>query len=141
MPKEHVITASLLLVAKLRELNPDSSAQGLFGHKEVAQSVPLQNSTKLPYFKTKLGVRPVFDQTVMNAQTLSQGPFKKLTVFLELHVYQPFFYISDFWLLEKDYVPLNMTLEGQSLNVSLSYSVASMWAWSLQPQMTDQWTK
>merc|ERR1711920_1195015 len=57
----------------------------------------------------------------------------------KLGFYEPYLYLSDFWLLEKEYFALNDTLAEQRLNLSLSFSVITMWSWSLQAQMAEQW--
>jgi len=141
IPPEQVVRNSVPLVVKLRELDTNAGALNLFsaGAEEVALPTKNSSSNKIPYFKTKLEVRPVFDHTVHSAQSLSQGPFKKLTVYPNLGVYQPYLYVADFWLLEKDYVPLNGTLNDTNLNLTLTYSPASLWKWSMQAQMAEQW--
>jgi len=55
-------------------------------------------------------------------------------------LYEPYLYTSDFWLMEKDYQALNESLIGQPLELSVSYSSISIFAWSMQSQMIDQWT-
>lgn len=35
--------------------------------------------------------------------------------------YEPILYMSDFWLLKKDYLPLNDTLDDKSLNLTLNF--------------------
>ena len=35
--------------------------------------------------------------------------------------YAPIIYMSDFWHLKKDFRPLNDTLDGQSLNLTLNF--------------------
>lgn len=142
--EEQVVQQSLPLVAQFRELDDATGAANLFGSDEDAPIMPAvpSNSSgqaKLPYFKTKIEIRPVFDQTVINGASAEQGPFKKLKKFPDLGLYQPYLYLSDFWLLEKDYVLLNATLVDRPLNLTLSYSVASLFVWSMQAQMADQW--
>lgn len=141
LPKEHLLQGAIPVVARLKELDPDSQAGSLFGDGDLPeQQVQKTNSTKLPYFKSKLEIRPVYDHTVHPLQTLSQKPFSKMVAFPELGVYQPFLYVSDFWLLEKDYVPLNESLEGQRMEISLSFSAIKQWSWIMQMQMGDQWS-
>lgn len=138
---EEVITNSLPLVAKLRELNAQAGAESLFGPEEQQVQKPSLSSPKLPYFKKHLEIRPVHDHTVHSSKSLSQGLFRKMRPLPKHGVYQPYLWISDFWLLEKDYLPLNETLIGQRLNLTLSYSVAPMWVWQVQTQMADKWTE
>jgi len=142
IPPEQVITNSLPLVAKMRELSSDAGAENLFaeGGAEVAPKKNM-SAAKLPYFKTKIEIRPVFDQTVQNAQTLKQGPFKHIVAHPDLGIYKPYLYVSDFWLLEKDYVALNESLAESPLNLTLSYSTVGLLVWSMQAQMAEQWTQ
>jgi len=139
---EQVVTQSLPLVAWLRELSDETGTSNLFASDDDQPVKKKRNmsSSKVPYIKTKLEIRPVFDQTIHTIQTISQGPFKKLKAFPDLEMYQPYLYVSDFWLLEKDYIPMNDSLTARRLNMTLSHSPISVWAWSLQAQMTDQWT-
>mmetsp|Transcript_94977 Transcript_94977/g.188135 ORF Transcript_94977/g.188135 Transcript_94977/m.188135 type:complete len:627 (+) Transcript_94977:109-1989(+) len=139
VPREHLIRGSLPLVASLKELEADAGAVNLFAEEEQKPTNPA-GSKKIPYFKTRIDIRPVVDHTVHSPQTVQQAPFKRLKLFRDLGIYQPMLYVSDFWLLEKDYLALNETLAGQPLNLSLSYYPASLWVWSLQAQMAEQWT-
>eukprot|EP00928_Gymnodinium_smaydae_P023842 TRINITY_DN19510_c0_g2_i1.p1 TRINITY_DN19510_c0_g2~~TRINITY_DN19510_c0_g2_i1.p1 ORF type:complete len:692 (+),score=179.07 TRINITY_DN19510_c0_g2_i1:104-2077(+) len=137
---------SLPLVAWLRELNMEAIGENLLGggnsaadgEKKVANASAA--GSRLPYLKKSIDIRPVYDQTVYNRQNLQQPPFRLLKTLPEEGVYQPFLYMSDFWLLEKDYLALNESVADQRLNVTLSYSVASLMAWTIQTQMNDQWT-
>ncbi|CAE8660526.1 unnamed protein product, partial [Polarella glacialis] len=135
IPREQVVQASLPLTQELRELDADAGAVSLFGGDEDAagREAP-RNMTrpKVPYLKTKLDIRPVFDQTVLSQASGSQGPFRKIKKFPALGIYQPYLYVSDFWLLEKDYLPLNASLAGRTLNLTLTYSIASLFTWSVQ---------
>ena len=36
-------------------------------------------------------------------------------------IYEPIIYLSDFWNLKKDLLPLNDTLNGKSLNLTLNF--------------------
>eukprot|EP00434_Breviolum_minutum_P024669 symbB.v1.2.021785.t1/scaffold1902.1/size96554/7 len=96
-------------------------------------------SAKVPYFKTKLDIRPVVDHTAFQQAASQQGPFQRLKKFPDLGIYQPQLFISDFWLLEKDYLEVNETLQNRTLNLTLSYSAVSLFAWSMQVQMAEQW--
>eukprot|EP00933_Yihiella_yeosuensis_P057364 TRINITY_DN5711_c0_g2_i2.p1 TRINITY_DN5711_c0_g2~~TRINITY_DN5711_c0_g2_i2.p1 ORF type:complete len:269 (-),score=42.72 TRINITY_DN5711_c0_g2_i2:164-970(-) len=64
---DQVIQQSLPLVVLLRELDANAGATSLFGGDEEENRPvrPVLNLTrpKLPYFKTKLDIRPVFDQS------------------------------------------------------------------------------
>merc|ERR1719350_550705 len=104
-----------------------------------APSSSWTSKPKVPYWKSKLEIRPVFDQTVHSIATIRNSPFKKLKAYEALDMYQPYLYLSDFWLLEKEYIPLNNTLLGAKLNLTLTYSMATMWSWSIQSQMAEQW--
>eukprot|EP00913_Durusdinium_trenchii_P028640 g26860.t1 len=95
-------------------------------------TVEVSKKEKVPYFKTKLDLRPVVDHTVFQEAASQQGPFQRLKKFRELGIYQPQLFISDFWLLEKDYLELNETWENRKLNLTLSYSPTSLFAWSIQ---------
>jgi len=139
VPPEHLIRGSLPIVAFLRELSADAGATSLFAQEEQPKPTTLNGSKKIPYFKTRIEIRPVVDHTVHAPQTVQQAPFKKLKLFPDLGIYQPMLYVSDFWLLEKDYMALNETLAGQPLNLSISYYPASLWVWSIQAQMAEQW--
>jgi len=138
--ENQVLHQSLPLIVKLRELDINSDTTSLFSDDQELKPKKNLSSPKVPYLKTKLEIRPVFDQTVHSLASIQQGPFKKIKVFPEEGFYQPVIFLSDFWLLEKDYQALNTTLEGTRLNLSLSYSVIPTWSWGLQTQMLEQWS-
>lgn len=138
-PPDQVVRNSAPVIAKLRELNVNANAGNLFDEQEALPKKNL-SSPRLPYLKTKMDIRPVFDQTVHSMGSIQQGPFRRLKAYPREGFYQPYLYMSDFWLLEKDYMVLNESLAGQRLNMTLTYSIASSWAWSLQAQMLDQWS-
>ncbi|CAK0901057.1 unnamed protein product [Prorocentrum cordatum] len=140
IPDYQVIQQSLALVEKLRELRADDQAVNLLTADGEPTGRPTNlSATRLPYFKTKIEVRPVFDQTVYTRASLKSGPTKRFQAFPKLGVYQPYLYLSDFWLLEKDYLLLDSTLKGTAFNLTLTYSAASMLAYASQTQMTEQW--
>ncbi|CEL95691.1 unnamed protein product [Vitrella brassicaformis CCMP3155] len=92
------------------------------------------------HLKKRLDLRIVFDTTKHDLQSLNTGPFKAIRRHLSAGVYHPVLYPSDFWLLEKDYVPLNDTLKGEPLTVTFTWDVISAWLWSIEVQMTDTWS-
>eukprot|EP00927_Polykrikos_kofoidii_P078269 TRINITY_DN75116_c0_g1_i1.p1 TRINITY_DN75116_c0_g1~~TRINITY_DN75116_c0_g1_i1.p1 ORF type:complete len:733 (+),score=102.29 TRINITY_DN75116_c0_g1_i1:164-2200(+) len=146
LPADQVVTQSLPLVQMLRDLNVESGTRSLLGGDDVSgdepRKEPTRNASKqarLPYWKTKMEIRPVVDFSVQSLAHLQYGPLRKLRAFPEQGFYQPYMYISDFWLLEKDYMELNGTVAGQPMNLSLSYSVTSVLTWSVQLQMAEQW--
>ncbi|CAK0898930.1 unnamed protein product [Prorocentrum cordatum] len=64
IPPHQVVTQSLALVAMLRELRPAEQAGSLFaGEDDPPRPVLNMSAVRLPYFKTKVEVRPVFDQS------------------------------------------------------------------------------
>ena len=142
IPKQHIINNSIPLVVHMRELFPDSKAENLFDQQDSESSTKLavNKSEKFPYFKTKIEIRPVHDQSVHTAESLGNGPFRYIKQHPELALYEPYLYTSDFWLMEKDYKALNKSLIGQPLELSVSYSSISIFSWSMQSQMIDQWT-
>lgn len=140
-PPDQVVRNAAPAIAKLRELDANAGATSLFQEEQEGPAVKKNLSApKIPYLKTKMEIRPVFDQTVHSLGSIRQGPYRRLQGFPDQGYYQPFLYMSDFWLLEKDYMPLNESLTGQKLNMTLSYSIATAWAWSLQAQMLEQWS-
>jgi len=138
---ETVVQNLLPLTAMLRVMDAEAGATNLMGGEGDPTLAPVQNlsSAKVPHFKKKIDIRPVWDMSVHSPQSISQGPFRKLRGFPDLGFYQPFLYVSDFWLLEKDYTQLNDTLLNEPLNLTLDFSVVSTWSWSLQSQMSEQW--
>lgn len=81
----------------------------------------------------------MYDHTVHN--NVSLQTFQGLVAIPELGVYKPYLYLSDFWMLEKDYVPLNGSLEGETFNLMLSYSTISLVVWNMQEQLQKQLTE
>ncbi|CDI81031.1 cleft lip and palate associated transmembrane protein 1, putative, partial [Eimeria acervulina] len=49
--------------------------------------------------------------------------------------YEPMIYISDFWLIEKNFIPINDTLVEEPPKLTVSFGVGSVHAWLLQSQM------
>jgi len=139
VPPSQVLQESMPLTIKLRELNAEAGAENLFQDSPQALADTAKNRAKVTYWKTKLQVRPVYDFQIHTASSLASGPFRRLKGHPELGVYTPHLYLSDFWLLEKEYTPLNETLAESPLNLTLSYETISLWKWSLQTQMADQW--
>ena len=39
----------------------------------------------------------------------------------KMDAYEPIIYLSDFWILKKHLIPINETLEGTSLNLTLNF--------------------
>eukprot|EP00747_Dinoflagellata_sp_TGD_P021579 gnl/TRDRNA2_/TRDRNA2_128581_c0_seq1.p1 gnl/TRDRNA2_/TRDRNA2_128581_c0~~gnl/TRDRNA2_/TRDRNA2_128581_c0_seq1.p1 ORF type:complete len:663 (+),score=127.18 gnl/TRDRNA2_/TRDRNA2_128581_c0_seq1:53-1990(+) len=139
---EEVVTSSLALVVNLRPLDANEKASNLFDDSGPAEKKSMQSvlaTPREPYFKTIIQIRPVFDHTVHTLSSLANGPFKKLKGYPDKGIYQPSLYVSDFWLLEKDYLKLNETLAEQRLNLTLEYNPVTLWAWSMQAQMQEQW--
>lgn len=139
IPPEEIVYQSLPLVAMLRQLSDESSVGNLFS--EASAPAPLPKGSTVPYFKTKVEIRPVVDQTVHTPNSLSDGPLRSMRWFPHKSAYQPYLYLSDFWLLEKDYIPVNHTLAGTRLNISLTYSPTSLLVWTVQAKMAEQWTQ
>jgi len=99
----------------------------------------VNKSQKFPYFKTQIEIRPLHDHTIQTPKQLAQGPFRHMRGFPELGVYQPYLYVSDFWLMEKDYMPLNESLAEQPVNLTIRYYPIGLFPWTMQNQMADQW--
>mmetsp|Transcript_6193 Transcript_6193/g.10045 ORF Transcript_6193/g.10045 Transcript_6193/m.10045 type:complete len:140 (+) Transcript_6193:869-1288(+) len=55
--------------------------------------------------------------------------------------YQPILYLSDFWLLKRDYVLLNDTLEGTSLNLTLNFQNYPVYYFQFQQSFETQLEK
>lgn len=138
VPIEHVVNQSFALFEPMYPMDADAGTGNLLGDSEGEASPKFDRSEKLPHLKTKIDIRPVFDHTVHSKAALKKPPFNKLRAMPIRGQYQPYLYISDFWLLEKDYIVVNTTLKGQMLNLSLSYSMITMWSWNLQMQMSEQ---
>lgn len=137
VPPEEVVQSSMPLVVIMKNLDSHSGDSNLWSSDEEQPQV--NYSAKVPYFKTKLDIRPVVDHTAFQQAASQQGPFQRLKKFPDLGIYQPQLFISDFWLLEKDYLELNETLQNRTLNLTLSYSAVSLFAWSMQVQTAEQW--
>jgi len=138
-----VLRQTLPLTVKMRELDGNAGAASLFGDDAdtpAEATAKRKTSAKVNYWKTRVDIRPVYDHSVHTASSLKQGPFRRLKTYPESGVYAPYLYVSDFWLLEKDFVPLNDTLADSLLNLTLTYETVSLWKWSIQAQMVDQWS-
>ena len=57
---------------------------------------------------------------------------QNLRVDWEYLIYEPIIYLSDFWHLKKDYLPLNDTLDGKSLNLTLNFQNYRVYWYNLQ---------
>ncbi|PHJ14727.1 cleft lip and palate transmembrane protein 1 protein, partial [Cystoisospora suis] len=50
--------------------------------------------------------------------------------------YEPILYHSDFWLLEKNFVPFNETFINKPFNLTVSFGVGSIHGWLVQEQLS-----
>jgi hypothetical protein len=77
----------------------------------------------VPHWKSSLHLNLVFDTAAYNPFKggIPSEIAKNLVVDWNTMTYQPIVYVSDFWVLKKDMVPLNQTLAGSSLNLTLNF--------------------
>lgn len=78
-----------------------------------------------PHWKPEIYCNLVFDSTIYN---LKEGmppavlsALKKQGLDWETKTYPPIVQVSDFWVLKKQMVPLNESLVGQELNLTLNF--------------------
>ncbi|PFH35493.1 cleft lip and palate transmembrane protein 1 (clptm1) protein [Besnoitia besnoiti] len=87
------------------------------------------------HLKNRLDVSLVFDSSQHTPQNLRVGPMQNVVVRPADAAYEPVLFHSDFWLLEKNFVPLNETLADRPLNLTLSFGVGSIHGWLVQEQL------
>lgn len=85
-----------------------------------------EESEKLwdPYWKPKIDLNIVADHSIYDGNqpnTIPPEIQKYLSVDWETKAYSPILYLSDFWVLNKDLIALNETMNGQTLNLTLNF--------------------
>ena len=89
---------------------------------EVAE--PVEVKPHLPFWLTGIDINLLADHSVY--PTAQQGAIppeiqRSLNVDWKLQAYAPIIYLSDFWCLRKYMTPLNDTLGGTSVNLTLNF--------------------
>lgn len=83
--------------------------------KEQNENVELQ-----PHWKSTIEINLVADATHYNSKGgIPAEVSKRMKINWETFLYEPIIYMSDFWLIKRDYVELNDTVE--ALNVTLNF--------------------
>lgn len=113
------------------DLSPVADDGVLLGQEEV---VVAKDSSPVPHVKTKVDVRFVFDNTVLNQQMLDQ---QKIRGDRKRGLYFPPTKVSDFWAIEEHFVLVNSSQ--RSINVTLSHSLITLLPYTIQNQLTEQW--
>ncbi|OEH76358.1 cleft lip and palate transmembrane protein 1 protein [Cyclospora cayetanensis] len=136
LPEERLIQRTTSLVQKMKPFKNEEEEHSLLlgGDQDTANTD--DQTDPIRHLKSRLDVSLVYDTSVHSAATLSTGPLQGLQLRLAAGEYEPMVNISDFWLLEKHFVPINATLVDVPQNITLSFGVGSVHAWLLQSQMT-----
>ncbi|KFH00443.1 cleft lip and palate transmembrane protein 1 (clptm1) protein [Toxoplasma gondii VAND] len=87
------------------------------------------------HMKNRMDVVLVFDSSQHSPQNLRVGPMQNIAIRPADAAYDPVLFHSDFWLLERNFVPLNETLAGLPLNLTLSFGIGSVHGWLVQEQL------
>ena len=79
-----------------------------------------------PHWKRELYLNVICDHTkyaknAMHTGAMPPAVAANLKVDDAVDAYEPILYLSDFWHLKKDYVQLNDTFDGKSLNLTLNF--------------------
>jgi len=92
-------------------------------------------SELIPHWRPKVNLALVKDMPGFKVGTIPSPILKHLHFYEETGELYPTLYDNDFWLLSTSFTPLNSSLAGEPLNLSLSFNLISMWQWQLQNQM------
>ena len=61
----------------------------------------------------------------IGTRSVPEEVMKSLKIDWEIMKYEPIIWLSDFWMLKKDMVCMNETLDGSHLNLTLNFKVFS----------------
>lgn len=138
LPEERLIQRSQSLVQLMKPFKGEESEHSLLfgGEQEQKDKEEEEKVEPMRHLKTHFDVSLVYDTSTHTAASLTAGPLQDLQLRLASGEYEPMIDISDFWLLEKHFIPLNDTLIGEPQTLSLSFGVGSVHAWLVQSQMT-----
>ncbi|CBZ52256.1 hypothetical protein NCLIV_020430 [Neospora caninum Liverpool] len=118
--------------------NKDEEEHSLLLGGEVEERKKKDNEESEPvvwHMKSRMDVLLVFDSSQHSPQNLRVGPMQNIAVRPADAAYEPVVFHSDFWLLERNFVPLNATLAEHPLNLTLSFGVGSVHGWLVQEQL------
>ncbi|KAL8429881.1 hypothetical protein Efla_004695 [Eimeria flavescens] len=135
LPTERLVQRSHSLIQKMKPLKKDEGEHSLLLGGEDDQKKEEEKAEPIRHIKTQLDVSLVYDTAAHTPATLAAGPLQGKFLRLATGEYEPMLDISDFWLIEKHFLPLNETLIGEPLTLGLSFGVGSVHAWLVQSQM------
>ena len=86
-----------------------------------------ENATEdkhVPHWKTEIYLNLIFDETKYKYKFgMPSEVSSNIVVDWDTITYDPIVYVSDFWLLKKHMVPLNTTVIGSELNLTLNFQM------------------
>ncbi|KAL8274268.1 hypothetical protein Esti_001857 [Eimeria stiedai] len=135
LPVDRLIQRSASLVEKRKPFKLEEAEHSLLFGGEENREKEEEKAEPIRHFKKQLDVSLVYDTSAHTPATLAAGPLQDLQLRLSAGEYEPMLDLSDFWLIEKHFIPINDTLVGEPLTLSLSFGVGSVHAWLVQSQM------
>jgi len=100
------------------------------------------DDTFYPHWKPVIDLNVIYDQTHYDVGApMSSEVARNIRIDQRQMKYQPILYLSDFWLLKRDYVLLNDTLEGTSLNLTLNFQNYPVYYFQFQQSFETQLEK
>lgn len=97
--------------------------------KDKKKEQQAEDDLVVPHWQPEFYFNVIYDQSVYDLQgTMPSEVAAKLRIDWTVYAYQPIIWISDFWNLKKHMVPLNSTLAGSDLNLTLNFQLlGSYW--------------
>lgn len=95
-----------------------------------------EDKTFYQYFKKELYLYLILDQNTYTTKSLPPPVAKNIKFDLETMTYDPIIYLSDYWLLKKDMVMINETVD--ELNLTLHFNTYSLNYFIMQKQFEEQ---
>eukprot|EP00918_Siedleckia_nematoides_P054121 GHVU01118194.1.p1 GENE.GHVU01118194.1~~GHVU01118194.1.p1 ORF type:complete len:478 (+),score=77.77 GHVU01118194.1:671-2104(+) len=93
-----------------------------------------------PHWVSRLDVRVIHDTSPLTPQGLANVMLRRhITIVPSKGAYLPVIFPSDFWALERQYVPLNDTLKDSPVQLHLTFNLMSQWLFTLQSQLQESW--
>ncbi|EEA05325.1 clptm1 family protein [Cryptosporidium muris RN66] len=141
--KELIPMNHISLVKWMPKLSQEDSLVNLLDNPSKTtldiKSTSGKTDNMIKYWKNSIDLRVIFDQQTYSTKQAHIPPLSYMQYSINLGVYLPIVYPSDFWCIEKNFVALNSTLIGKPLNLTLTFDTFTLFKYSIQRQMVDSW--
>lgn len=92
-----------------------------------------------PHWKPEININLLADHTKYQVKMgIPNEILKEMRLDSKLMAYEPIIYLSDFWCLNKHMIPLNDSLDGSSLNLTLNFQNYASYYFQFQKNFETQ---